>query len=149
MEAEKSPEQALNRKTEWGGAKIPGILVTQPKGVAKQAKNVTNIEDNKEEFEVISNRAFLSIHIREILNEWEHNQDSPIVLTEAANEVIDNLKFDYPNLKKWSNLEIINRIKLNWTNRDEIQKDLNKKIFERTKSLDLQEREEENPNNII
>ena len=52
VEAEKSPEQALNRKTEWGGAKIPGILVTQPKGVAKQTKNATNIEDNKAEFEV-------------------------------------------------------------------------------------------------
>ena len=80
---------------------------------------------NKEEFQIISNRTFLSIHIREVLNEWEHNQDSPIVLTEAANEVIDNLKFDYPKLQKWSNSEII---KLNWVNRDEIQKDLNKKV---------------------
>ena len=35
VEAEKKPQEGLNRKTEWGGAKIPGILVTQPKGVVK------------------------------------------------------------------------------------------------------------------
>ena len=65
---------------------------------------------NKEEFEVISIRAFLSAHIREVLEAWEKNQDSPIDLTEAANEVVDNLKFDYPGLNKWSNLEIIIRL---------------------------------------
>ena len=35
LEGEKKPGESLNIKTEWGGAKIPGILVTQPKGVAK------------------------------------------------------------------------------------------------------------------
>ena len=35
LEGDTKPGESLNTKTEWGGAKIPGILVTQPKGVAK------------------------------------------------------------------------------------------------------------------
>ena len=49
VEAEKKPKEALNKKTEWGGAKIPGILVTQPKGVAKQQKEITDTEENTDE----------------------------------------------------------------------------------------------------
>ena len=33
---------ALNNKTEWGGAKVPGLLVTSPKGTGgKKAENKT------------------------------------------------------------------------------------------------------------
>ena len=35
LEEGKTPDRSLNLKTEWGGAKIPGILVSQPKGVSK------------------------------------------------------------------------------------------------------------------
>ena len=73
----------------------------------------------------------------------------PINITEASNEVIDNLKFEYPKLQKWDNSKIINRISDNWGNRDQIQADLNKEVLEHTKSTDLKEREEMNPENII
>ena len=63
--------------------------------------------------------------------------------------MINNLKFEYPDLQKWTNFEIINRISNNWKNRNQIQTELNMKIFERTKSIDLKEREEKNPENII
>ena len=35
LEASKKPGESLNVKTEWGGAKIPSILVSNPKGVSK------------------------------------------------------------------------------------------------------------------
>ena len=39
-----------------------------------------------------------STQIIEILTEWEEDLSTPIDLNEASNEVIDNLKFEYPNL---------------------------------------------------
>ena len=65
---------------------------------------------NEKDFRAISLRAFLSVHIREMFTKWEKNVSEPIILTEAANEVIDNLKFEYPKLQKWSNTKIVNRI---------------------------------------
>ena len=65
---------------------------------------------DKEEFKVISIRAFISTHMRELFTNWEEDPSTPIVLTEATNEVIDNLKFEYSKLQKWDNLKIINRI---------------------------------------
>ena len=35
LESGKVPEESLNSKNEWGGAKIPSILVSSPKGIAK------------------------------------------------------------------------------------------------------------------
>ena len=35
LDAEKTQGRSLNLKTEWGGAKIPGILVTQQKGLSR------------------------------------------------------------------------------------------------------------------
>ena len=45
---------------------------------------------NERYFKMISSRAFLSAHIREILFEWETDPSKPINITEASNEVIDN-----------------------------------------------------------
>ena len=98
---------------------------------------------------LISIRDFLSVHIREILIKWEEDPSTPIILTEASNEVIDNLKFEYPKLQKWDNFKIINRISDNWENRDQIRADLNREVLEHTKSTDLKHREEMNPENII
>ena len=95
---------------------------------------------NEKDFKVISNRAFLSLHIREMFTTWEEDNSKPIILNEAANKVIENLKFDYPKLQKWNNTRIVNRISENWTDRAQIQIDLNKEILERAKSLDLKER---------
>ena len=63
----------------------------------------------------------------------------PISITEASNEVIENLKFEYPKLQKWSNEKIVNRISDNWEDREQIQIDLNKEILDRAKSLDLKQ----------
>ena len=52
-----------------------------------------------------------------------------------------------PNLQKWSNSKIVNRISENWDNRDQIQIDLNKETLDNAKSLDLKECEEINPDN--
>ena len=90
-------------------------------------------------------RAFLSTHIIELFIKWEEDPSTPIDFNEASNEVIDNLKFEYPNLQKWDNQKIVNHISDNWANRDQIQADLNRRILERTKSIDLKEREEMNP----
>ena len=60
---------------------------------------------DKEEFEIISIRAFFSVHIR------EEDPSTPITIDDASNEVINNLKFEYPDLQKWTNFEIINRIR--------------------------------------
>ena len=54
---------------------------------------------NEEDFKVISHRAFLSAHIRELLTEWEKDPSTPIIHDEASSEVIDNLKFEYPIYK--------------------------------------------------
>lgn len=35
LEASQKPGESLNSKTEWVGAKIPAILVSNPKGVSK------------------------------------------------------------------------------------------------------------------
>ena len=50
VEAGKTPGRSLNLKTEWGGAKIPGILVSQPKGVSKtkSVENRTSVELHQE-----------------------------------------------------------------------------------------------------
>ena len=42
LEAGKVPEESLNSKNEWGGAKIPSLLVSSPKGVAE------NVGDRKQ-----------------------------------------------------------------------------------------------------
>ena len=86
---------------------------------------------NEKDFRVISLRAFLSVHIREMFTTWEEDISKPIILNEAANEVIDNLKFEYPKLQKWNNTKIVNRISENWADRNQIQIDLNKEILER------------------
>ena len=104
---------------------------------------------NKKIFQIISLRAFHSPHIREIMSKWEEDQSNPIALTVATEEVINNLKFEHPGLQKWSNTEIIDHIKKNWVDRDQIQKDINNDIFERTKSSNLQHRESVNHGNII
>ena len=52
LEAGKTPSRSLNLKTEWGGAKIPGILVSQPKGVSKvEEPDSRMIKEHKEEKE--------------------------------------------------------------------------------------------------
>ena len=58
LEAGKTPGRSLNLKTEWGGAKIPGILVTQPKGVSKarSVENQTPTEPQEERFRTSSRR---------------------------------------------------------------------------------------------
>ena len=67
--------------------------------VSRLARKVSPYSEK--EFKIIINRAFLSVHIREILIKWEEDPSTPITLTEASNEVIDNLKFEYPKLQKW------------------------------------------------
>ena len=81
--------------------------------MSKTVKNLTKKVNpyNEMDFQIISLRAFHSIHIREILSEWEKDQSNPVILTDVTNEVINNLKFEYPGLQKWTNTEIINRIK--------------------------------------
>ena len=49
MDSGKVPQESLNSKTEWGGAKIPSILVTKPKRVA--AINSDKGEKEEEETE--------------------------------------------------------------------------------------------------
>ena len=88
---------------------------------------------NEKDFKIISLRAFLSVHIREMFTAWEKDISNPIIISEASNEVIENLKFDYPKLQKWSNTKIVNRISENWEDRNQIQIDLNKEILERAK----------------
>ena len=39
LESGKVPEESLNSKNEWGGAKIPSLPVSSPKGVAKTTGN--------------------------------------------------------------------------------------------------------------
>ena len=60
----------------------------------------------KKEFEVISIRAFLSEHIREILSIWETDHSLPITITEAADNVLSYIKMEYPKLKNWSNQKL-------------------------------------------
>ena len=85
----------------------------KPVKVSKTVKNLTRKINpyNKRDFQIISIRAFYSVHIREILSEWEKDQSNPVVLTDTADEVVNNLKFEYPGLQKWTNTEIINHIK--------------------------------------
>ena len=99
----------------------------KPVDASKTVKNLTRKLSpyNKEGFKIISIRAFLSVHKWEILTKWEKDQSTPIILNEASNKVINNLKFEYPGLQKWTNLEIINRISANWMDRDQIQMDIN------------------------
>ena len=40
LAANKNPEESLNQKSEWGGAKIPGLDVRTPKGLHKGKINV-------------------------------------------------------------------------------------------------------------
>ena len=57
VEAGKTPGRSLNLKTEWGGAKIPGILVSQPKGVSKARYEENQISSGlQEEKSMISSR---------------------------------------------------------------------------------------------
>ena len=89
----------------------------------------------KEEFKEISLRAFLSTHVRELFTNWEDDQTYITEITDAVNEVIDNLKLEYPRLQKWNNLRIINHISVNWSDRIKIQADMNKKILEYASQL--------------
>ena len=43
VEASRNPGESLNSKTEWGGAKIPSLMIANPKGVSK-TKEVAGAE---------------------------------------------------------------------------------------------------------
>ena len=43
------PQECLNRKSEWGGAKIPGIVVQTPKGVVSEKFGKEEKEENDNE----------------------------------------------------------------------------------------------------
>ena len=88
---------------------------------------------SERDFKIISSRAFLSVHVREIFLEWEKDNLQPFGITEASKEAIDNLKFEYPNLQKWDYFKIMDRISENWVNRDIIQSELNKEVLENAK----------------
>ena len=49
LESGKVPEESLHSKNEWGGAKIPSILVSSPKGVAKTQVGGKEGQDNVRE----------------------------------------------------------------------------------------------------
>ena len=110
---------------------------SKKKLISRLIKNVNPY--NEKEFKIISSRAFLSPHIREIMSAWEEDPSSSFEITEASNEAVDNLKFEYPKLQKWDYLKIMQHICVNWKNRDQIQADLNKELFETTKSKDLKQ----------
>ena len=73
---------------------------------------------SKEEFKEISLKAFFSLHVRELFTSWETNPESIEDLSDAVNEVIENLKLEYPRLQKWNNIKIIKRISDNWADRE-------------------------------
>ena len=45
--AMKVPEECLNRKSEWGGTKIPGIVISTPKGVVTESFGKENQEKGR------------------------------------------------------------------------------------------------------
>ena len=61
LESGKVPEESLNSKNEWGGAKIPSLLVSSPKGTAGKKtpdeEKDSNLEDRQEESGEILRRA--------------------------------------------------------------------------------------------
>ena len=48
LASNKIPRESLNLKTEWGGAKIPSLLVNTPKGLAKLIEETTEDVSNQE-----------------------------------------------------------------------------------------------------
>ena len=94
-------------------------IKTANKNASNEKKVISRLVEklspyNEREFKIISSRAFLSAHVREVLSEWEKDPSIPISITEASNEVINNLKFEYPKLQKWDYTKIVNRISDNW-----------------------------------
>ena len=129
-------------------------IKTANKNASNEKKVISRLVDklspyNEREFKIISSRAFLSAHVREVFSEWEKDPSLPISITEASNEVINNLKYEYPKLQKWDYTKIVNCISDNWHNREEIQIELNREVLDLTKSTDLNQREEKNPDNDI
>ena len=49
LESEKVPEESMNLKNKWGGAKIPSLMVTSPKGLARQRKEGDKPDEDQEE----------------------------------------------------------------------------------------------------
>ena len=45
----RKPGQCLNLKSEWAGAKIPGLQVSAPKGISKGRKENKEGQDNQQE----------------------------------------------------------------------------------------------------
>ena len=74
----------------------PTLEITEHNTASKLEKNYTY---SREEFKVIRIRAFLSEHIREILSLWETEPSIPINITEAADNVLDYIKIEYPKLE--------------------------------------------------
>ena len=136
----------LKVKTSFKDAK-KGKSSSKDELISRLVKNVSPYNDR--DFKIISSRAFLSPHIREIMSIWEEDPSSPLGITDASNEAINNLKYEYPNLQKWDYSKIMHRISNNWKDRDQIQADLNKEVFELAKSTDLKQREDMNPENEI
>lgn len=48
----KNPRESLNLKSEWGGAKIPSLLVSTPKGLAKLIEETEDGEPSQETQEI-------------------------------------------------------------------------------------------------
>ena len=53
LEAEKVPGRSLNLKTEWGGSKIPSILVHSPRGLLKSGSSLGEGDHREEDQEDI------------------------------------------------------------------------------------------------
>ena len=96
-------------------------------------------------FESISLQAFYSPAIRETMTIWE--KYGVFQTSEAALEAVNNIKNLHPRIRSWKTAKILQRLSSNWSKRDDIQNQLNKRKMETMKHNDFKERMEENPEN--
>ena len=107
--------------------------------------NQEDLGYSSKDFEAISLQAFYSPAIRETMTIWEKH--GTFQTSEATLEAINNIKNHHPRIRAWKPSKILQQISTNWSRRNDIQNQLNKKKMKMMKHFDFRNRMEENPEN--
>ena len=136
-------------------------LGPQPFSNDRKGETITRLEKKSSpygsaELKEICLQAFTSEYIRGFCERWKIKKEVLEDINDNTVEVLEQLKLQFPRLKKWDNKQFMEHLCENWEHADKMQIEHNRKIFnfqkenKRKQNKDeFLERENANPENEI
>ena len=87
--------------------------------------------------------AFKLEPIQNALTKWEASNNMEI--SKEADEALENIKMQNPEILGWHNYKLINRLSEHWIDRKKIEETITDEAIKRVKATDLEERESNAP----